>query len=116
MADTSAPATDIAAEPLPEAERAMQEIDELRTFLTNVVAVQDIHPHLRQITFGGGDLATFSPAGPDTFLYVLLPPPGRRELTIDQSFSWEAHAPIVDNFRVGGDYISGDVRVLPGDH
>ena len=38
------------------------------------LAVADIHPHLRQITFGGGDLATFAPVGPDTFLYLLLPP------------------------------------------
>ena len=104
MADTSALATDIAAEPLPEAERAMQEIDELRTFLTNVVAVREVHPHLRQITFGGGDLSTFSPAGPDTFLYVLLPPPGRRELTIDQSFSWEAHAQMPEEDKPVGAY------------
>ena len=40
------------------------------TFLASVVAVRDVHPHLRQITFGGGDLTTFAPLGPDTFLYV----------------------------------------------
>lgn len=90
--------------PLTEAERAMQQIDELRTFLTSVVAVQDIHPHLRQITFGGGDLATFSPAGPDTFLYLLLPPPGRDELTIDQSFTWEAHAQMPEADKPVGAY------------
>jgi NADPH-dependent ferric siderophore reductase len=90
--------------PLTEAERAMQSISELRTFLTRVVAVEDLHPHLRQITFGGGDLATFSPAGPDTFLYLLLPPPGRTELTIDQSFSWEAHAQMPDEDKPVGAY------------
>ena len=63
-----------------------------------------LHPHLRQITFGGGDLATFSPAGPDTFLYLLLPPPGRTELTIDQSFSWEAHAQLPDEDKPVGAY------------
>jgi NADPH-dependent ferric siderophore reductase len=71
---------------------AEQEVDRLgaiRTFVTAVVAVADVHPHLRQITFGGGDLATFEPNGPDAFVYVLLPPPGRTELTVDQSFSWE---------------------------
>jgi NADPH-dependent ferric siderophore reductase len=74
------------------------EMSTIRTFLTQVVRVEDVHPHLRRITFGGGDLATFCPLGPDTFLYVLLPPPGRDELTIDQSFSWEAveHMPEAD--------------------
>lgn len=62
-----------------------------RTFLTTVAAVADINPHLRRVTFRGGDLANgFSPVGPDTFLYLLLPPPGRTELTIDAGFSWEA--------------------------
>ena len=49
----------------------------VRTFLTKVHAVEDVHANLRMITFAGGDLATFEPAGPDTFLYVLLPPRGR---------------------------------------
>lgn len=61
-----------------------------RTFLTQVVAVRDINPHLRQVTFGGGGLVDLTPVGPDTFLYVLLPPPGRTELTIDHTFTWEA--------------------------
>jgi len=74
------------------AERVMQEMSSIRTFLTHVVAVEDVHPRLRRITFGGGDLATFAPAGPDTFLYLLVPPPGRTELTMDQSFTWAAHA------------------------
>lgn len=62
-----------------------------RTFITSVAAVKDVNPHLRQVTFQGGDLANgFAPVGPDTFLYLLLPPPGRTELTIDAGFSWEA--------------------------
>jgi NADPH-dependent ferric siderophore reductase len=62
-----------------------------RTFLTTVSAVVDVNPHLRRVTFQGGDLADgFAPVGPDTFLYLLLPPPGRTELTIDAGFSWEA--------------------------
>jgi NADPH-dependent ferric siderophore reductase len=64
----------------------------IRTFLTEVAAVQDLHPHLRQVTFRGGDLAAFAPCGPDTFLYLLLPPPGGTELGIDQGFTWEQHA------------------------
>jgi NADPH-dependent ferric siderophore reductase len=43
------------------------------------------------VTFGGGDLVGFEPAGPDTFLYLLLPPSGRNELTIDRSFTWDQH-------------------------
>lgn len=74
------------------AQRQADAMARIRTFVTEVSAVADVHPHLRRITFKGGDLATFEPCGPDTFLYVLLPPPGRRELTIDQSFTWEAYA------------------------
>jgi NADPH-dependent ferric siderophore reductase len=81
------------AEGQTSAEREMAGLASIGTHLTQVVAVTDVHPHLRQITFGGGDLATtFSPLGPDCFFYVLLPPPGRTELGIDQSFTWEAHA------------------------
>ncbi|QXC59672.1 siderophore-interacting protein [Aquihabitans sp. G128] len=62
-----------------------------RTFLTSVSAVEDVNPHLRQVTFQGGGLTDgFAPVGPDTFLYLLLPPPGRTELTIGADFSWEA--------------------------
>ncbi len=87
------------------AEVAMQAISGLRTFLTEVVAVADVHPHLRQVTFGGGDLAGFSPLGPDTFLYLLLPPPGRTELTIDRGFSWETVGQMPPDERpVGGYY------------
>jgi NADPH-dependent ferric siderophore reductase len=86
------------------AERMMQEASSIRTFLTHVVAVEDVTPHMRRITFGGGDLATFSPVGPDTFLYLLLPPPGRDELTIDQSFTWTAHAEMPDEDKPVGAY------------
>lgn len=75
-----------------------------RTFVTSVAAAEDVHPHLRRITFRGGDLATFEPAGADTFLYVLLPPPGRAELTIDASFSWEAYAAMPETDRPVGAY------------
>jgi NADPH-dependent ferric siderophore reductase len=86
------------------AELAMQEMTSIRTFLTHVVAVDDVHPHLRQVTFGGGDLATFSPAGPDTFLYVLLPPPGRSDLTIDQGFTWSGYEEMTEAERPVGAY------------
>jgi NADPH-dependent ferric siderophore reductase len=76
---------------LTEAEERAAAIALIRTFVTTVVAVADIHPHLRQVTFGGGDLVGFEPLGPDTFLFLLLPPPGRRELTVGQDFTWERY-------------------------
>ncbi len=86
------------------AERQIRLMSTVRTFLTSVVAVRDVHPHLRQITFGGGDLTTFVPLGPDTFLYVLLPPVGRTELTIDAGFTWEAWAEMPEPERPVGAY------------
>ena len=46
------------------AERNMAELAAIRTSLTTVSSVVDVHPHLRRITFAGGDLATFAPIGP----------------------------------------------------
>lgn len=86
------------------AERQMRQLSTVRTFITSVVAVDDVHPHLRKITFGGGDLTTFAPLGADTFLYVLLPPPGRSELTIDAGFTWEAWGQMADDVRPVGAY------------
>lgn len=87
------------------AQRQAEALARIRTFLTTVAAVDDVHPHLRRITFRGGDLATFEPCGPDTFLYVLLPPHGRTELTIDQTFTWEAFATMpVEEQPVGAYY------------
>lgn len=80
------------SQPTDVAERQADEIGRIKTFVTSVHAVADVNPHLRQVTFKGGDLVDFEPSGPDTFLYVLLPPPGRTELGVDRSFSWEAHA------------------------
>jgi NADPH-dependent ferric siderophore reductase len=77
----------------------------LRTHLTRVVRAEQRTPHVRRITFGGGDLETFSPLGhPDQFLYLLLPPPGRNELTIDASFTWEAFYTMADDERPVGAY------------
>jgi NADPH-dependent ferric siderophore reductase len=77
----------------------------LRTHLTRVVRTGNRTPHLRRITFAGGDLETFAPLdAPDQFLYLLLPPPGRRELTIDASFTWEAFYTMGDDVRPVGAY------------
>jgi NADPH-dependent ferric siderophore reductase len=73
-------------------EREVAELVAIRTFVTGVVRTETVTRGVRQITFGGGDLATFRPIGPDQFLYVLAPPPGRTELGIDASFTWEQFA------------------------
>jgi NADPH-dependent ferric siderophore reductase len=86
------------------AERQLAQMAAIRTFLTTVSAVEDVHPHLRRITFAGGDLTTFAPIAPDTFLYVLLPPPGRDTLTIDRSFTWEQYGRMAPEDRPVGAY------------
>lgn len=63
----------------------------MRTFVTSVVATERITPRLRRVTVGGPGLDGFEPAGPDQFVYVLLPPPRRTELTIGTDFSWDAY-------------------------
>jgi NADPH-dependent ferric siderophore reductase len=83
-----------------------ERLDQIRTHITSVVEIEDVHDHLRRITFGGGDLDTFEPIGPDSFLYVLVPPPGRRDLTIDQSFSWDSYYSMPDDARPVGAYYS----------
>ena len=60
----------------------------IRTFPTRVARVGRITPRMREITVAGG-LEGFTPLGPDQFVYVLAPPRGRRELTIDASFAWD---------------------------
>lgn len=62
-----------------------------RTFFTTVASVEDAGPHLRRVAFGGGDLPTFAPVGPDTFVYLLVAPPGCDHLTIAADFSWEQY-------------------------
>lgn len=91
-------------EGMTSAERQMAAMTSYRTLVTEVVAVEDVHPHLRRITFGGDDLAGLQLPGPDAFFYVLLPPPGRTDLTIDQSFTWEAHSAMPEAERPVGAY------------
>jgi NADPH-dependent ferric siderophore reductase len=86
------------------AERAMAEVAAIRTFLTTVESTALVHPHLRRITFAGGDLVDFEPSGADSFVYVLAPPPGCDHLMIDQSFTWEQHASIPEDVRPIGAY------------
>ena len=85
-------------------EQQAAELARIRTFVTSVVAARQLTPKVRRITFGGDDLATFTPIAPDQFLYVLLPPPGRSELTIDQSFTWSAYEHMPEGERPVGAY------------
>ena len=74
-------------------EREVAELAAIRTFVTSVVRTETVTRGIRQITFGGGDLAHVPAArSADQFLYVLAPPAGRRELTIDAAFTWEQFA------------------------
>jgi NADPH-dependent ferric siderophore reductase len=74
------------------------------TFLTSVVRTKRLSPTFMRVTLGGGDLANFVPVGPDTFVYVLLPPYGRAELTIDASFTWELYKEMAEGERPSGAY------------
>lgn len=88
-----------------------EDIDALKTFITTVTAVEEVHPHMRRITFAGDDLAEFEPVGPDSFLYLLVAPPGRTELGIGRDFTWTAYFGMPDDERpVGGYYTLVDWR------
>lgn len=89
---------------LTSAELQAASIASLKTYITQVVRTEPVTEHIKQITFGGGDLVNFAPVGPDSFLYVLAPPPGRTELTIDANFSWEQYELMPESERPIGAY------------
>jgi NADPH-dependent ferric siderophore reductase len=77
----------------------------LRTHLTRVVRAEQRTPHVRRITLGGGDLATFAALpNPDQFVHLLLAPPGRSELTVDDAFTWEGFYAMSEADRPVGAY------------
>lgn len=76
----------------------------IKTFVTSVARIEQIaHPFTR-VTFRGGDLAHFRSIGPDQFLYLLLPPAGGQELTIDSSFDWNQYQAMPELERPIGAY------------
>lgn len=75
-----------------------------KTFVTRVARTQLLTPRMARITLAGGDLDRFVGAGPDQFVYVLLPPPGRTRLTIDSSFTWDAYRAMPEAERPVGAY------------
>jgi NADPH-dependent ferric siderophore reductase len=76
----------------------------IETFVTRVAASDPAGPGLRRVTLAGGDLHRFVSLGPETFVYVLAPPPGRNELTIDRSFTWEGYQEMPEADRPVGAY------------
>lgn len=73
------------------------------THVTEVVRVEPHAGSFVRVTFGGG-LERFRPLGPDDFVHILLPPPGRRELTIDTSFRWTTYEEMAEADRPVGAY------------
>lgn len=90
--------------PLTEGEREAAELRSVRTFLTQVESVEDVHDHLRRITFVGGDLVGFRPPAPDAFVHVLAAPAGCEQLAIDRSFTWTQLESIPEAIRPVGAY------------
>ncbi len=60
----------------------------IKTFITSVARIEQLSHPFTRVTFRGGDLVHFRSIGPDQFLYLLLPPAGRKDLTIDAAFEW----------------------------
>ncbi|MEX1271552.1 MAG: siderophore-interacting protein [Acidimicrobiia bacterium] len=70
---------------------ARRKMNEIPTLVGEVVASRQLTPRMQRVTMGGHDLARFEPKGPDQFMYLLLPPPGRDDLTVDRDFTWEGY-------------------------
>lgn len=77
--------------------------DAIPTHVTEVVAAERVSGSFVRVTFGGG-LDRFGPIGPDDFVYVLLPPPGQRDLPIDTSFRWTDYDAMPEAARPVGAY------------
>lgn len=63
------------------------DLNAIETFVTEVVRTAVVGPFVR-VTLAGTDLARLREIGPDDFVYLLLPPPGRSELTVGRGFRW----------------------------
>lgn len=85
-------------------EEQARQLGLIRTYITEVVRVEQVTPIFTQITFGGEGLASFAPGGDDQFFYVMTPPVGRTELTVDASFSREDFGRFTDEDRPVGAY------------
>jgi NADPH-dependent ferric siderophore reductase len=80
------------------------DLEAIPTHVTSVVGTERIGARVVRVTFAGG-LDRFRPAGPDQFVYMLLPPPGRQELTIGIDFAWSQYDEMPEADRpIGGYY------------
>lgn len=73
------------------------------THVTAVARTEQRSPYVRRVTLRGG-LEGLRSVGPDSFVYFLLPPPGRTQLTVDAAFSWETHFATPEADRAVGAY------------
>jgi NADPH-dependent ferric siderophore reductase len=80
-------------------------ITTLRTHLAVVDRTVQLTPCVRRITFAGEDFTDYRSVAPDDFLYLLLPPPGRTELTVGRDFDWISYYEMPEEERpVGSHY------------
>jgi NADPH-dependent ferric siderophore reductase len=82
----------------------MGDVLSLRTHLATVERTVQVTPLVRRITFVGDDLTDYETVAPDDFLYLLLPPPGRSDLTVGRDFSWIAYYEMPEDERPAGSH------------
>lgn len=82
---------------------AMSALDGVSTHVTEVARVERLSARFVRVTLAGG-LDRFRPVGPDQFVYVLLPPPGRAALTVDATFTWSRYEELAELDRPVGAY------------
>lgn len=93
----------------------MSALDAIPTHVTEVARVERVSARFVRVTLAGG-LDGFRPVGPDQFVYVLLPPPGRVELTVDATFTWTRYEELAEEDRpVGAYYTVREHRPDPGE-
>lgn len=80
------------------------DIDAIPTHVTQVLHARALTPGVRRLTLGGGGLERVELVGPDSFVYVLLPPPGRIELTVGTGFRWSEYFALPEPDRPVGAY------------
>ncbi|MGV3758651.1 MAG: siderophore-interacting protein [Actinomycetota bacterium] len=81
----------------------MTVLDAIPTHVTAVARTERLSARFVRVTLTG-DLGRFRPVGPDQFVYLLLPPPGRTELTVDTSFTWTGYEAMPEADRPVGAY------------
>lgn len=88
----------------------------LRTHLATVARAVQVTPSVRRITFAGDDMASYRTLAPDQFLYLLLPPRGRDELTVGRDFDWVSFYALREEDRpVGAHYTVRRHRPVDGE-